>query len=138
MVERGEQARLARESGEPIGVRGEPGRQQLERDVAAEPRVVRAVDLAHAAAAEQRLQVIDTDVPSDPGRFGSFGGRRPGCRRQCRLFEEARHRGLVEERLHVASKRLVARAGFRQKRGTFCGRALERAVVEPLDQSPAL
>ena len=57
---------------------------------------------------------------------------------QCRLFEEARHRGLVEERLHVASKRLVARAGFRQKRGTFCGRALERAVVEPLDQSPAL
>ena len=58
--------------------------------------------------------------------------------RQCRLFEEARHRGLVEERLHVASKRLVARAGFRQKRGTFCGRALECVVVEPLDQSPAL
>ena len=109
------------------------------RDVAAEPRVVRAVDLAHAAAAEQRLQVIDTDVPSDPGRFGSFGGRRPGCRQcQCRLFEEARHRGLVEERLHVACKRLVARAGVREKRGTFFGRALERAVVEPLDQSPAL
>ena len=101
---------------------------------------MRAVDLAHAAAAEQRLQVIDTDVPSDPGRFGSFGHRRGERRghRQCWLFEEARHRGLVEERLHVGSKRLVARAGFRQKRGTFCGRALECVVVEPLDQSPAL
>ena len=47
-----------------------PGGSQLGRDVAAEPRVVRAVDLAHTAAAEQRLQVIDADVPSDPGRFG--------------------------------------------------------------------
>ena len=68
---------------------------------------------------------------------GVSGGRRQG-HRQGRLFEEARDRDLVEERLHVACKRLVAGAGVREKRGTCCGRALERAVVEPLDQSPAL
>ena len=76
--------------------------------------------------------------PTQGGSGVSAAAAAASAPRQCRLFEEARHRGLVEERLHVASKRLVARAGFRQKRGTFCGRALERAVVEPLDQSPAL
>ena len=37
---------------EAIGIVGERGGQDLDRDVAAEPRVARAIDLAHAAGAE--------------------------------------------------------------------------------------
>ena len=44
--------RLALEAREPIGVRGEGLGQQLQRDLAPELRVGRAVDLAHAAGAD--------------------------------------------------------------------------------------
>ena len=48
MIERSERPRLALEAGEPIGV--ERGRgQDLQRHVATEPRIARAVDLTHAA-----------------------------------------------------------------------------------------
>ena len=44
--------RLALEAGEALGVARERRGQRLDRDVAPEPRVARAVDLAHAARAE--------------------------------------------------------------------------------------
>ena len=54
MVERGEQARFAREAGAALGVGCEVRRQDLDRDVAPELAVARAIDLAHAAGAERR------------------------------------------------------------------------------------
>ena len=53
MVERREQLRLAPEAGEAFGIGSEELGQDLQRDVAAELRVARAIDLAHAAGAEQ-------------------------------------------------------------------------------------
>jgi hypothetical protein len=53
VVERRYGARLALEALEPLRVRGEALRQHLERDVAAEPGVARAVDLAHPARAQR-------------------------------------------------------------------------------------
>ena len=54
MVERSEQPGLAVEAGEALGVGGEGLGQQLERDLAPEPRVGRAVHLAHARRRRSR------------------------------------------------------------------------------------
>ena len=51
MVQRREHLRFALEAREAIGIGGEGVRQDLDRDVAIELRVARAIDLAHAAGA---------------------------------------------------------------------------------------
>ena len=43
---------FALEAGEPVGVGGERRRQDLDRDLALQLRVGRAIDLAHAAGAD--------------------------------------------------------------------------------------
>ena len=70
MVQRGEHPRLALEAREPIRIARQRARQDLDRDVAPELRVVRAVHLTHAARAEQRLQVIPAE------RVTAHGGGR--------------------------------------------------------------
>ena len=52
MIERRERLRFARETREAIGVERERLGQHLDRDVAIELRVRRAIDLAHAARAD--------------------------------------------------------------------------------------
>ena len=53
MVQRREHLRFAAEPREPIGIVGERVGQDLDRDVAIQLRVARAIDLAHAARAER-------------------------------------------------------------------------------------
>ena len=48
MVERGEHLRFAPESRQTIGIAGKSVGENLERDIAIETRVVRAIDLTHA------------------------------------------------------------------------------------------
>ncbi len=57
VIQRGEQPRLALETGEAIDVRGQLGRQHLERDIAPQLHIARAIHLAHAALADQRPDV---------------------------------------------------------------------------------
>ena len=52
MVQRGEDLGFALEPGQPIGIERESVGQNLERDVAVQTGVARAVDLAHAACAD--------------------------------------------------------------------------------------
>ena len=52
MVERRERLRFALEAREPLRIGGERGRQDLDRDVAIELGIARAIDLAHAAGAD--------------------------------------------------------------------------------------
>ncbi len=52
MVERGEGLGLALEAREALGIARHVGGQHLERDVASELRVGRAIDLAHSAGAD--------------------------------------------------------------------------------------
>ena len=52
MVERRENLRFALESRETVGIGREGIREDLERDVAIEPRIARAIHLAHAARAQ--------------------------------------------------------------------------------------
>ena len=54
MVQRREHLRLAPEARQPLGVVGHVGQQYLQRDVAIQLRIARAVHRVHAALAEQR------------------------------------------------------------------------------------
>ena len=69
MVERGQQARFAREAGAALGIGGEGGRQDLDRDVAPELAVARAIDLSHPAGAERRHNRVRAELLADPGGF---------------------------------------------------------------------
>ena len=68
MVQRGEELRFALEAGQPIGIAGEEVGQDLERDVAPEPRVAGAKHLAHAPGAE-----LADDLVRAQFRAGSQG-----------------------------------------------------------------
>ena len=52
MIQRGERLRFALEARQAVGVGRERLGQDLDRDVAIELRVARAIDLAHAACAD--------------------------------------------------------------------------------------
>ena len=65
MVERRHHARLALEPREAIGIGGKGGWQHLDGDVAAQPRVVSTIDVAHATTAEQRLDLVHAQAPAD-------------------------------------------------------------------------
>ena len=67
--------RLLLEAAHPVGVRGERRRQDLDRDLALEPLVARAVDLAHPSGADRREDLVGTEPRS--GRQGHF---RPSTR----------------------------------------------------------
>ena len=120
MIQRGEHPRLALEAREPRRVAGDCGRQDLDRDVAPQLRVVCAIDLAHAARAEQRLQLISAEGSpghGDCSRFVEDHPRRSGKRR---LAEEPGLGGrLIQQRFDVAPKRLVIGTESVKKRQTF-------------------
>ena len=61
VAERGEHLGLALEPREVLGIFGEALRQNLDRHLAAQLRVARAIDLAHAARAERRDDLVRTE-----------------------------------------------------------------------------
>ena len=81
--QRREHARLALEAREPLGVAREARGQQLERDVAAELRVLGAEDLAHAAGAELGRDLVVGDRGADQSRAPPLDVGRADC---IRLF----------------------------------------------------
>ena len=62
MVQRGEHPGFALKPREPLRVGGEGLGQDLDRDVAIELRVARAIDLAHAAGAERRQDLVRAEA----------------------------------------------------------------------------
>jgi hypothetical protein len=62
VVEARDRARLALEAGADLGVVDEVRRKHLDRDFAAEPRIARAIDLAHAAGAERGEDFVGTEA----------------------------------------------------------------------------
>ena len=62
MRERRDRLRLPLEAGERVGVGGEALREDLDRDVAVEPRVARPVDLPHPARAERRQDLVGSEA----------------------------------------------------------------------------
>ena len=77
VIQRGGGARFELEPPEAIRVSGHLRWQQLQRDVTSELRVVREIDLAHAAGTEQRANDIRPD-----GRARRQGHRGCYCARE--------------------------------------------------------
>ena len=61
---------LLLEAAQPLRVLGERGRQDLDRDVAPEARVPRAVDLAHPSRADLREDLVGAEAGA--GRDGHW------------------------------------------------------------------
>ena len=133
MIQRGEHPRLALEARQPIRVARERARQDLDRDVATELRVARAVHLAHAARAEQRLA-------GDSRRaIGRSSAARPRSETSVRRHRERsarrgtrRGRRLAQQRFDLAPQRLVS--GDRPRRET--PHARRSAGRAPRDTAP--
>src|SRR5262249_61631078 len=64
MIQRGEHARLARETGTTLRIRREMRGQELEGDVTTQLAVVRTKHLAHATGAERRDDPVGTEFAS--------------------------------------------------------------------------
>ena len=73
VVERRGRARFLLEARQPLGV-GDARRHDLDRDVAAKPRVAGAVDLAHAAGADRGLNLVGTELRADGQGHGAVPG----------------------------------------------------------------
>lgn len=83
MVERGKDLSFALESCEPIGIGGEQFRQHLQCDLALELRVLGAIDLAHAARANEVDDFVGPNTGTriqcnGSGRIISAPGTVPG------------------------------------------------------------
>jgi hypothetical protein len=64
MIQRRKDARFALEARLAVGVGAEAVRQDFDGHVAAEARVVRAIDLAHPTRPDSLLQLIGTESPT--------------------------------------------------------------------------
>ena len=77
MVQRREDLRFALETRQAIGITGEGIGQDLERDVALQLRVLRAIDLAHPAGADLGGDLVDAEAGAwgkgQKGRLGLYG-----------------------------------------------------------------
>ena len=62
MRERRDRLRLALEAGQRVGIGGDGLREDLDRDVAVELRVPRAVDLSHPARAQRREDLVGAEA----------------------------------------------------------------------------
>ena len=65
VIQRRQAPRLPREPRQAIGVSGHGVRQNLDRHVAAEPRIPRPIDLAHTSGTEGTDNLIRSDVHAD-------------------------------------------------------------------------
>ena len=77
VIERGDGARLLLEAAQPVRIGREPRGQDLDRDVAPEPRVAGAVHLAHPARAD-RGDDLGRDPDDSPPEPWEAAGRLAG------------------------------------------------------------
>ena len=71
MIERGEHTRFAFEARQPIAITGEGRGQDLDRDVAPEFRIARAIDLAHPSRPNRGEDVVRANRSTDQRLTGS-------------------------------------------------------------------
>jgi hypothetical protein len=65
MIQRRGGAGLGLEAGQEVGVRGDRGRQDLDREHAIEPGIAHAVDLTHPARPERGEDFIGAELRPD-------------------------------------------------------------------------
>ncbi len=139
MIERRQHTRFALESRQPLGVRRERVRQDLDRHIAPEARVVRAVHLAHAAGTQRRNHgvVAQAIASGQPGRRGAADTPRVDAVRSSASndsdatghFRQGRAGGVGrKQRFDIPAQRFIARDCGRQERGAFGQAAVRRRL----------
>ena len=119
-------------AGAPVRIRREDGGKDLDRDIAAEGRVVRAIDLAHAPSAEQAVDAIRPRALTDQRE------RRGSVHHVMRGTVEEVFRSLVlEQRFDLFAQRLVAGARLAQERRSRLRVALERCFEQAVHSRPS-
>jgi hypothetical protein len=73
MVQRRENLSLAFEARKPVGIEREEFGQDLQRDVAIEHRVTRAIDLAHPARTKRRQYLVRAEASAERKSHGRRG-----------------------------------------------------------------
>ena len=118
-----------------LRIGGERLRKHLHGDGAIQTRVGRAIDLAHAAGANQVCDAVRAELGAGlqiEGIIEHCGGRF-----EHRPVDEHRRLVLFEERFDLAPQLVVARALRREKHGAIAGRPIEDRVIESGDLLPA-
>jgi hypothetical protein len=133
MIERREELRFAAEAGEILGIAGDGRQQDLDRDMPAEDRVAALVDLAHAAGADARLDVIGADATTREA-LGHVAVEQPR-----RRFEETLRAGVGgQQRLDFAVQRVVATTGVGEVRVARVCRQRTRVREDVLHARPVI
>ena len=70
MVQRGNRLRFGREPAKALGIGGNRRVQDLDGDIAVEPRIAGAVDLAHPAGADEPDDLVRTETVTRLQRHG--------------------------------------------------------------------
>ena len=108
----------------------------LDGDGAIQARVGRAIDLAHAAGANQVGDAVRTQLGTGLQVEGIVEHR--GGRFEHRPVDEHRRIVLFEERFDLAPQFVVARALRREKHGAVAWRPIDDRLIESGDPLPAL
>ena len=138
MIERGGGLCFVLEAPHPVGIGGQIYRQELERDLAAKPRVSSRVDLTHSASAQQRDNLVVTDgLPNERPRM-ALDEQRCGHLHRGDFDEAVSFLIGSEQRLDFVAQVRVSVAHFTEEGRTIAGRALERRLKDRIDLSPAL
>ena len=151
MIERGQHTRFALESREPLGVCRERARQDLDRHIAPEARVARAVHLAHAAGTERRHHVVVAQATAggqpgreagrrDAGAWTRFAARPATTRMPTGHWSKSGQIGGVgrQQRFDVPAQRFIAGDCGRHERGAFGAGLFDRGFEQPLDTQPSI
>ena len=138
VIQGGEHPRLPLEARAAIRVRRERRRQDLDRHLAIECLVVRTVDLAHAANAEECTDRVRPEARANESASYGLECRGSGQLR-CRHTHERLSAGLLrEQRLDLASQFVIVPAGVGEERRALLALAGERGVTEFLNLPPAV
>ena len=135
MIERREQLCLALEARDAVGIGRESIREKFQRDIAVEPRIARAIHLAHAARAESRHELIRAH--DAPDLLATCTGRIEQHR--CRRFEKSSSlRARREQRFDLDAQPAVGPAGLRYIRLPLGAVACERFLEDALHPRPVI
>ena len=146
MIQRGRGSSLALEPAQRLPVASQFVRQELQRDEAMEPGVLRFVDHAHAAAAELLDDAVVGEGLADQGIGAPAGALSLWSRasdsaatsiagRSRKCFAS---RFRTQQCADLPFQRLVARAGVPEKRVALLGRTLQHGLEEAIELFPVI
>ena len=109
MIQRRRDARFQQKPLDSLWLAAARLREQLERDVAPEPHVSGAIDVAHAAAGEQPNHAVRTDGGAGFGRSFILGKLVDGERKRRRLEKHGQDTAGLGQALYLGRQLVITR-----------------------------